>query len=183
MSNLLYYDLGANKGKTYADFKRENPTLHRSFLFEPNPELAGRLKDRYEGDTSVSVIEAAASFENGVRPFYPGLKSSEAGTCMKGKTNTKYPVNYNVVHWVKQLDLAEHMMMHVDPFNARVVMKMDVEGFEYTLIPHLFKQGVLRWIEELRVEWHNKKFSVPRHVHDEAVGMLRDSGVKVIPWK
>lgn len=37
-----------------------------------------------------------------------------------------------------------------------VVVKMDIEGAEYEVIPHLVETGAYKLVDVLMVEWHSK---------------------------
>ena len=50
-------------------------------------------------------------------------------------------------------DLAAHMREHLGAA-AAVLMKLDVEGSEYVLLPHLLERRVLCSVDFLHVEWH-----------------------------
>lgn len=49
-------------------------------------------------------------------------------------------------------DLAEYILTEIEP----LVLKLDVEGGEYVLIPHLQKTGALENVSLLLVEWHGE---------------------------
>ena len=48
-----------------------------------------------------------------------------------------------------------------------VVVKMDVEGTEYQLLPHLLKSGVLPLIDEMFIEMHTDMNSCCRPPNDQ----------------
>ena len=59
------------------------------------------------------------------------------------------------------------------PKHSELWMKMDVEGAEYELIPHLYNNNLLSSIDKLYIEWHYKKIrSITEKQHNETVKML-----------
>ena len=53
-------------------------------------------------------------------------------------------------------------------------LKMDVEGAEYDLIPHLFRNGTLPKVNTLFIEWHHEKISsITKEQHLETIDMVK----------
>ncbi len=54
----------------------------------------------------------------------------------------------------------------LDRLGAQVLLKMDVEGAEYTLLPHLENTGAIRFVDALLVEWHDHEIptAVPTYL-------------------
>ena len=42
---------------------------------------------------------------------------------------------------------------------ARIVLKVDVEGAEYVLLPHLIRHGLMDRFSHLLVEWHSEPYA------------------------
>jgi len=59
------------------------------------------------------------------------------------------------------------------------VLKMDIEGAEYTVLEHALKTGVLRRVDQLLIEFHHwmEPFTV-RHTQ-EALQLVRGEGFYV----
>jgi len=86
------------------------------------------------------------------------------------------------------LDVAEFLRRRVSE-DDYVVLKMDIEGTEYRLIPHLMQQGVTHLIDEMFVEPHTNINSCCRHRLDRfrsnalrLIRQLRDAGVYAHEW-
>ncbi len=54
----------------------------------------------------------------------------------------------------------------LDRLGAQVLLKMDVEGAEYALLPHLEDTGAIRFVDALLVEWHDHEipFAAPTYL-------------------
>jgi FkbM family methyltransferase len=49
----------------------------------------------------------------------------------------------------------------LDRLGAQVILKMDIEGAEYTLLPALEETGAVRFVDALLVEWHDHAIDFP----------------------
>lgn len=94
--------------------------------------------------------------------------------------------------------LTSHRAIDVAAFLQRtvveedfVVVKMDVEGAEYSVVPHLLRSGVARLIDEMFLEVHTEINScckpprdAGRHFADAMllVAKLRAAGIYAHPW-
>ena len=50
--------------------------------------------------------------------------------------------------------------------------KMDIEGAEYHVLPKMIKDGTIKYINEIYIEWHYKKVNVDEKVHQKLVKQL-----------
>jgi hypothetical protein len=92
-------------------------------------------------------------------------------------------VNYEKPLQIKVLDFPEWLKGELKE-NQKVVVKMDVEGAEYDILPKLISDGTLQKISELRVEYHWKKFSgISEQKHREVTSAVNLTGIKVVLWK
>eukprot|EP01031_Cornospumella_fuschlensis_P031863 gene31863-38526_t len=67
-------------------------------------------------------------------------------------------------HTVPCIDIVTLFTMHNILPQDFVVIKMDIEGAEYELVPHIVQQKLWMRIDKLAVEWHHKSpfvFGVP----------------------
>lgn len=88
---------------------------------------------------------------------------------------------------VKAYDIARVLFQYVQP-DDYVFMKMDIEGAEYDVIPHLIDTGALCLIDELAIEWHAGKGFVTNqsnwlHLeHSELPLQVAKCGSKMREW-
>lgn len=76
-----------------------------------------------------------------------------------------YHVNGNCTHvsvtpedlWIDCFDLAA--WINLLPDTAKIVLKIDAEGAEYKLLPHLIETGAMERVGRLLVEWHTDKYA------------------------
>jgi FkbM family methyltransferase len=64
----VMFEVGANHGNDIQVFLDNNPDS-RVIGFEPTPDLAAALRNRYANDTRVTIIEAAVDIENTIKTF------------------------------------------------------------------------------------------------------------------
>jgi len=163
----IYVDLGANEGETVGDFLDGNRGW-TAYAFEPAPHLAARLRKRFAGKPVV-VIEAAASTTDGQATFYPGIDSDQSSTLLTGKRQTRnWRVDYSAGYNVRTVDFVRWLKDNTSPLDE-IIVKMDIEGAEYLILPAMTKAGVLSRLKELRVEWHWNRYpkTVTKAEHDD----------------
>ncbi len=114
--------------------KRFSPTV--LFGFDPHPGLPDTVGQVY-GTTVITSRRAAWTNDEAV------------GLCLQGncthvdldeEARTKA---FDIAAWVRTLP------------EARIVLKVDVEGAEYVLLPHLIAHGLMDRFSHVLVEWHS----------------------------
>ena len=84
-------------------------------------------------------------------------------------------VNRNTHYKVPCIDIAKF----VEQFKGSyIVMKLNVEGAEYNIIPHLKNEGLIDWISKFYVQWHWDKIGITKAEHERIAGMIT-----WYPWK
>ncbi len=178
----VYIDLGSNHGLTVEDFMRDNSGFV-AFAFEPAPQLAEEIRDKFKDNPAVTIFEAAAWIANDPVTFYPGALSDESSTLLTGKSDhSPWKIDYDNGFTVQAIDIA-HWVLSNTTEDDIVIMKMDVEGSEYRLLPHLIETGVVQRLKEIRVEWHWDRY--PLEVNEEQHNAIRDklkTFVPVVDW-
>ena len=134
--------------------------------FEPNPVHRHRLQRlesslRAAGAPVLILGAAAAAFDGTIQFDAKGDAEHEhwgGTTAAWGEELLRAP---QARHAVPTLDLAR-VLLAVGKFRrsspslarARVFMKLDVEGSEYVVLPHLAYTGALCVADEITIEWH-----------------------------
>ena len=179
--NTLYIDLGANEGKTIANWLREHPGSTVE-AFEPTPALAAKLRTKFASFPNVNIHEAAVSTTEGTANFYLGDRSNQSSTLREDKEGP-WTVKYDKPVTVKTIDFPV-WLKELDTDGRTVVIKMDVEGEEYKLLPAMIANGTLQGVSELRVEYHLNKFaSVTEEEHNKVRAAVEAVVPKVVLWK
>lgn len=180
MGRTIYLDFGANDGSTIAEYL-STKEVDFCWAFEPNPPLAAALRRRFEGQP-VEVVEKAAWDCEGVMPLYLGHPLSS--TLLTGKVPLEnypqYVITYERSVEVLTLDTAKWLRENIE-LGDDVVVKMDIEGSEYVVLPSLLRGGEIDMIAEVRCEFHPERFPSYEKIHFDLVRDL-SARTRLIPW-
>jgi FkbM family methyltransferase len=135
--------------------------------FEANPQLVPRLREiesaYNEQGWKVKIMApfAVSDTDDGEVTFhvYPATNGVGSSIVNRGRRG---PHNKNVT--VGTLSLAAFLEKEVFPVSPeKVLMKMDIEGSEYIVLPDLIRREYLcdHLINEMFIEWHEKKMHWP----------------------
>jgi FkbM family methyltransferase len=137
-----------------------NETALCAFGFEANPRWVPRLLAIEKAYTASGwrvkfFAPSVVSNESGEATFFvtDDGKDSDWGASLFGSESTSKEVV------VSKLDLPEMMTKIADQTEPGFkLMKMDIEGAEYTVLPPLLEQGLLceDSLNTLTIEWHRK---------------------------
>jgi len=146
----IYIDCGAYKGVTVKAFCASVPDLENweIYAFEPNPYAKIHKHKR-----DYTVLKKAVWIEDTTLPFYINkvLKRTQAPTLIKekisGGLNKKKPLMVDSVDFGKWI---------IDNFKRddTIVVKMDIEGAEYKVLPSMIKDGSINYVNVLYLETH-----------------------------
>jgi FkbM family methyltransferase len=136
-----YVDIGANTGQSIESIKLFAPDA-KIVSFEPNPELAGRLKQRYRADANVRIraiglSDAVVVLQLHV-PVYRGFVYD--GLASLNHSNARGWINRDTVFFFSptRLDVRSHRCqvetLDVQAIDNPVFIKVDVEGLETNVI-------------------------------------------------
>ncbi|GKT96655.1 FKBM family methyltransferase [Colletotrichum tofieldiae] len=184
----IFVDLGANRADSLEAFlQHENTKFSYDFpspswathedadiyLFEANPHFNSDLikaKERYtaEGKTIQIFPATVADVIDGTRTFYLDTVNeahdywgsstyANHGDVISSKSNGTELTAVNIARW---------LLMNTLPRDF-VVVKMDIEGAEYDLVPHFAEMKAWTVIDHLLIEWHT---SLPQESAIKAAG-------------
>jgi len=195
--NMVYLDLGTNIGiqirKLYEPHKYTNAMILPyfdnyfgidlegrkavcSFGFEPNPNHAKYLKfneNQYLSmgyrvkiftETAVGNYDGEASLvsDNSFQHFEWGAKIGQ-----KGGQNTIQVTMLNFPRWFQ-----ENIVNRNYTGESTIVMKVDIEGFEWTIFPEMIRFGLICYLDFIYVE--HLSWDVMKSIND----VLSYSGCK-----
>lgn len=63
-----------------------------------------------------------------------------------------------------------------------LVVKLDIEGAEYSVLDKILNDGVAEKINELYVDWHYTKIDVSLEDHKAIVERLKTAGIQPLSW-
>lgn len=171
----LFCDLGFNNRRVFdrfydalgADFRWCGLELQERLHREAAAETARYTK------APVEFVHAAAATRDGTIEIAldgkdDGYHPNDGSTTMVGIARDK-----SRLATAPCVDLAKFLLDRSTP-DTRIVLKMDVEGAEYDLLPHLLTSPVMQRLDLVLCEFHWRRFPFP-----EKVGRLFDTGAMV----
>jgi FkbM family methyltransferase len=167
----IFLDIEAGEGTSVRYFQRLNKGFE-IFSFEPDKRNIHTIQSR---GLKTNLIPAAAWITDGEKRFYPG-KEVISGTFYENKKTGG--VNKDKFYMVKTVELAGFIRKNFIKEDY-IVLKLNCEGAEYDLIPHLKTEGLIPWINTWYVDWHWKKIRMSEERHNEIMRMIP----KHKPWR
>jgi FkbM family methyltransferase len=131
-------DLGGYKGDFASDIFAKYQCL--VYVFEPVPAYADFTRDRFRRNGKIRVFTYGLGEKNETRLI--GLDEA-AASLFRGKRETKIELR-NFEEVMRELGIT-----HVD------VLKVNIEGGEYELLPHLVRSGTIKKVRALQVQFHD----------------------------
>ena len=175
----IFIDCGANQGQSVENFKKywKDWNEYDIHTFEANPKLI-KFFDKYQNTNNITFHHKVVWVEDGDVDFYLG-KYDGSSVCKHKKTGnlSKTPIK------LPSIDLNNFIKTNFS-INDYIILKIDIEGGEYDLIPHLLDNNTFKYINELYIEFHNRK--VGKSVEDDKflLEQINKFDVKIIddPW-
>ena len=148
MSKNIFILLGAGTGNDIVEFKREYPGDWDIYAWEANPMLTGKLAKRFP---DINVVSAAAHTEAGTINLYLGKNTNNSSL-----DSRKINVKEHTYHSVQAINFVEWMKEHCTA-DDRIVLVMDIEGAEFSILPAMREAGLIEWLDEFYMEFHGRK--------------------------
>lgn len=164
------------------------PAIPEVFLFEANPHFNTALvqaKEKYTAmgmkinifpSTVVDVRDGTRTFYldtvNAAHDYWESSIYASHPDAVKSKSNGTELSAINISRW---------LLMNTLPRDF-VVVKMDIEGAEYEIIPHMADMSVWTVVNHLLVEWHRMGLTEKEAVARVAEEKLKAEGVQMPPY-
>lgn len=138
-SESLVLDLGGYKGQFASDiYARYNC---RVLVFEPVNAFAEKIEERFKRNSKIEVFH-----------FALGSKARQEVISLQAEGSSLYRNSPNKTA-IDFLDINEFFILnniqHVD------LIKINIEGGEYELLPRLFETGLISKIKHIQVQFHD----------------------------
>ena len=208
------YPKAVNTHSTFAKyFEADRPCGVCAIGIEPNPHHKHKLSQlqlRYRAaGAGILILHAAASDADGVAKLALGhetkkdpwedlgASASEAWAGLKRVGNPKQltvPVRAvdlsRIIHTIHRYLVANDVgAVPRSPRQGKIVMKLDIEGLEFAVLPSLIRSQALCTLDAIRIEWHGRfwdrkvamaaaaarNLSAPREVGAKAMVALTDA--------
>jgi FkbM family methyltransferase len=160
----LYIDCGSNLGQGYDFFSKYFPiSKFDHVLVEPNPNCIFELNKKYLNNineqNSLKIIGKAADIKEGTALFY-GLNNEEKGQYSDGASikefhnSALYEINKKTALEVETFDFSMFINNSSKNYDL-IIVKMDIEGSEYSILKKLLADDNAKYIDLIFVEFHS----------------------------
>eukprot|EP01062_Namystynia_karyoxenos_P039773 TRINITY_DN28929_c0_g1_i1.p1 TRINITY_DN28929_c0_g1~~TRINITY_DN28929_c0_g1_i1.p1 ORF type:complete len:435 (+),score=90.39 TRINITY_DN28929_c0_g1_i1:92-1306(+) len=192
----IVFEPGENFRAQWAEAEERQRALSRQELCRMPWEAVGKRPNetahkhmRSWAGLPLEFFPAAAWVANETLAFSHGI-SGNAGTVRSAKGVRNLSPNYSahrrsLPYAVQGVDLADFILRRYRPEDF-VVLKIDVEGAEHRLVPHLIRTGAVGLVDELFLEchcrevWNVEPWSFAECYH--LMMTLLEAGVYVHEW-
>lgn len=194
----IFVDLGAYDGDSYKEFmgladdtdSTQNfkepmdlpvkPEKFECYLVEPNHIFFPKLSELLKKHKNIRAIDTGVAYTyDGTIEFVldPTEESPMGSTAEPSKRNMWKVGNHVELHC---FDFSEWIKQFKDDY---VIVKMDIEGSEYTVLNKMLEDGTHKIMNQLWVEWHHGK-AIDYITQDSWAlrDKLTEDGVKVEEW-
>lgn len=164
MRKKIWIDAGAHAGESTKKFMRQHKN-YNYILFEPNPY------NNLSFPANAIVIRKAVWIEDCVKEFYLYENDNMSEGCTlikkkKGALDINNPIQVYCIDFSKWIETS---------FNKKdyIILKLDIEGAEYAVLDKMIRDGSIKYINKLYVEYHWKKLGITKDEHKELVKRLK----------
>lgn len=173
----LFLDLGAHEGQSliaFSNWKGDSAREYDIYSFEANiealPNLWNTRSKLIACGLKINIIPCLVGC-SGMLASFDGWQLSEFGKDQYDKRR-QCPV-FDISFWLSSI---------IEKY-SEIVVKMDIEGAEYFLIPQMASFGVLDKINELFVEIHGPKRGFSRADTQRLINLVYSYGVTPCVWE
>lgn len=167
----VFLDVGAYDGMSAEFFRRYHPQGNefKIYSFECDKRNIEKLRKR----TDITLIEKAVWVNDGKMAYFYG---KDDGGSLYGTKNTG-GISQQNRYEVDAIDLGRWIRMTFTD-DDYIILKLNVEGVEYDIIPHLNTMNLLPWIDKWFIQWHYEKVGISKEKHD-----YTHSLISWYPWE
>ena len=150
----IFIDMGGNNGVVSQYIYDKYKCF--IYIYEPHRKCFEILKKKFFNNKKIKIFNCAVSNSSGYKKFYfhsyaksndyYNLSLSESSSLEKNKKN----ISINKFELVKCLDIKNILKN----FNYIDIIKIDIEGHEYKILPIIFKN--IKNIEKIFIEFHGR---------------------------
>jgi FkbM family methyltransferase len=152
-------DVGANVGIASLFFSKQD-SVDKIYAFEPMDVTFNQAKNNFKRNHLISKVTCffniglANSNREDVFKFNPNCKGN---TGFRGELSPNFVKDLVTEKKVILKDASVEIKKIVDDNpSSKIVIKMDCEGAEYEILENINQSGIIRDIDYLLIEWHDK---------------------------
>ena len=173
---LVILDLGAHDGCSIKKFKKilEDQQIknYKIYSFEGNHFFKDKLI-QYQDDNVEIIMKLINTHNLKTKLYISQYGDNPGGGSSLYSDKETWGVSKNKFIECDSIDIVEFINSLED--YDELWVKMDVEGAEYEIIPHLKKFNCLQKINKLFIEWHASKIpSISKKTHNQVKKMVKN---------
>ena len=137
----IVFDVGGYHGDFAADLNKRYGC--KVYIFEPVPEFYQRCVNRFQNNKKITCFNYGLSSDNGLLDI--GLAENASSFSSPHATGETQKVQIrSIVECIKELEI-----------NKIDLMKVNIEGGEFDVLPAIIQSGDIARIHYLQVQFHN----------------------------
>lgn len=156
---VVIIDIGANIGTSCLFFSKLN-NVEKIYAYEPVLVTFEQAVLNIELNKEISKVVQLNNFglgKNNRDQVFMFDKNVKGNTGVRGEMSSSFKPE-NVIETsvvIKDASICISKIVSLNP-KAKIVLKMDCEGGEYEIFESLSRTGVIKQIDYLMMEWHDK---------------------------
>jgi len=147
---------------------------HEAVTKDYGQDEINKLNESYKQGLSLDFIDYDLPATGGscVKEFHDQLQRPE---------NHAKKLHFPKIGKVEAIDFSRFI---IDNFNQNdyIVLKMDIEGSEYKVLPKMIEDGSISYINNLIIEWHNWQFPQYNELTNSLSSTISSLGVQITGW-
>lgn len=169
----IFIDGGAHRGESIATFVQSDLYKQHAwemFAFEANPNLIPHIPKM----PNLTVLGKAIWIHGRGVEFYLG-ENTLGSSIIKNKKSgglSKIPTK------VESVDFGPWLKANF-ALDDYILVKLDIEGAEYDVLDKMLAEGDIKYVDELLVEFHNRKVHVSRRRDKKLIEKMTRLGIIV----
>lgn len=180
--NKVFVDCGAHSGETITEIldKRHHDLSGCDvYFFEPNMNYRNilyNIKERNK-NYNIEVIMKAVWNKNETLDFYTmtNVDFGDLGNTLLKENRLQ--LDLNNPNRVECIRLSDFIFSLKDKY---IVLKLDIEGAEFKVVPDLFETGAINLVSELYIEWHDRLYL--KENSQPLKDKLKSTNIILYPW-
>lgn len=156
--------------------------FHKIYVFEPNPAF----HQSYEG-TGMILIKKAIWTGDCHMPMYMSKDERQANSSLYEDKLSRVQGRLLPNHWheekltVECVDFSMWLKNMWKPY-YNIIVKLDIEGAEYEVLFKMLRDGTIKLINTLYVEFHTETLQSKAPLKPQLMAELRATGIELIEW-
>jgi len=155
-SSSVAIDVGANVGVVSEVLAVRGA---RVIAFEPNPVAFEKLRGVAQKYKNIELRKEAAGLKNQQVKLFLHKDTNTTDTNLTQSSSllsAKPNVSVDNFELVNEIDFAQYLKSLNEPVE---IVKMDIEGYEVSLLNHLLDEDVIHNVNHFFIETHERKFA------------------------